>query len=100
MKHNLPCAEFDMCFKCKSAKAVDEPNSIYKLISFIDVLKEALDHYPDAKPEIQEKISVFESTLKGASHEILQSAWSNFNQNGRHPRVTMDHARLSVLRYR
>lgn len=100
VKHNLPCAEFDMCFKCKSAKAVDEPNSIYKLISFIDVLKEALDHYPDAKPEIQEKISVFESTLKGASHEILQSAWSNFNQNGRHPRVTMDHARLSVLRYR
>lgn len=92
----LPCAEYDMCHKCQSAKAVDEVQSIYKLISFIDVLKETLDQYPNAKEEIHEKIAAFEFTLDGASQNVYESAIALFNQNGRHPRVSIDHAILDL----
>ncbi|MFL0854997.1 hypothetical protein ACJO1H_05575 [Vibrio parahaemolyticus] len=95
---DLLCSEFDICYACKSARAVDEPNAIYKLISFIDVLKEALDHHPDAKPEVQAKVAAFEYTLEGASPDVLKEAWKRFNKKGRHPRVTINHALLSIYR--
>lgn len=98
MQQDLPCSEFDMCYKCKSAKAIDEPNAIYKLISFIDVLKEALDRQPNAGRDVQNKIETFEYTLEGASTDVLKEAMQQFNQKGRHPRVTMNHALLSIYR--
>ncbi|MGR5298995.1 hypothetical protein ACPV5U_27540 [Vibrio mediterranei] len=93
---DLPCAEFDMCHKCQSAKAVDEVDSIYKLISYIDVLKEGLDMFPDSKGEALEKIEQFEFTLDGASDDVFDEAMNKFNAQGRHPRVSIDHAILSL----
>ena len=93
---NLPCAEFDMCHKCQSAKAVDDVEAIYKLISYIDVLKEILDMYPDTKGDIHEKIEDYEYTLDGASDDVFVGATERFNTQGRHPRVTLDHALLSL----
>ncbi len=93
---NLPCSEFDMCYLCKSAKGIDEPNSVYKLISFTDVLKEALDRYPDAKLEVKEKIAAFEYILLGASDNVYKDAMNRFNSNGRHPRISMDHIKVST----
>lgn len=98
MKLQLPCTEYDMCHKCQSAKAVDETQSIYKLISFIDVLKEALDLYPHAQEEVHERIAAFEFTLEGASKDVYDGAMSLFNKNGRHPRVSMGHAILALCR--
>lgn len=98
MKLQLPCAEYDMCHKCQSAKAVDETQSIYKLISFIDVLKEAVNLYPNAQEEVHERIAAFEVTLDGASKDVYDNAMALFNQNGRHPRVSMDHAILALHR--
>lgn len=98
MKLQLPCTEYDMCHKCQSAKAVDETQSIYKLISFIDVMKEALDFYPNAQEEVHEKIAAFEFTLDGASKDVYASAMSLFNKNGRHPRVSIEHAILALHR--
>lgn len=80
---NLPCAEFDMCHKCQSAKAVDDIEDIYKLISFIDVLKEILDMYPDTKGDIHEKIEHYEYTLDGASDDAFDGAMERFNTQGR-----------------
>ncbi|PSU42853.1 hypothetical protein C9J12_28565 [Photobacterium frigidiphilum] len=94
----LPCTEYDMCHKCQSAKAVDEVQSIYKLISFIDVLKEALDQHPNAKDEVHEKIAAFELTLDGASQDVYDNAIALFYKNGRHPRVSTDHAILTLYR--
>ena len=93
---NLPCAEFDMCHKCQSAKAVDDVEAIYKLISYIDVLKEILDMYPDTKGDIHEKIEHYEYTLDGASDDVFDGAMKRFNTHGRHPRVSLDHALLSL----
>ncbi|PCD85441.1 hypothetical protein [Vibrio mediterranei] len=93
---DLPCAEFDMCHKCQSAKAVDEVDAIYKLISYIDVLKEGLDMFPDSKGEALEKIEQFEFTLDGASDDVFDEAMNKFNTQGRHPRVSIDHAILSL----
>lgn len=98
MNLKLPCSEYDMCHKCQSAKAIDDVQPIYKLISFIDVLKEILDQYPDAKDEVHEKISAFEFTLDGASNDVYESAMELFIKNGRHPRVSTDHAILALHR--
>lgn len=92
---NLPCAEFDMCHKCQSAKAVDDVEAIYRLISYIDVLKESLEMYPDTKGDIHEKIEQFEYTLDGASDDVFVGAMERFNTQGRHPRVSLDHTLLS-----
>lgn len=96
MKRQLPCTEYDMCHKCQSAKAVDETQAIYKLISFIDVLKEAVNLYPNAQEDVHERIAAFEFTLDGASKDVYDGAMSLFNKNGRHPRVSMDHAILAL----
>ncbi|PMG93948.1 hypothetical protein [Vibrio breoganii] len=93
---DLPCAEFDMCHKCQSAKAVDEVDAIYKLLSYIDVLKEGLDMFPDSKGEALEKIEQFEFTLDGTSDDVFDEAMNKFNTQGRHPRVSIDHAILSL----
>lgn len=93
---DLPCAEFDICHKCQSAKAVDEVDAIYKLISYIDVLKEGLDMFPDSKGEALEKIEQFEFTLDGASDDVFDKAMNKFNTQGRHPRVSIDHTILSM----
>ncbi|MEZ9171745.1 hypothetical protein AB4122_09805 [Vibrio cyclitrophicus] len=93
---DLPCAEFDMCHKCQSAKAVDEVNAIYKLISYIDIFKEGLDMFPDSKGDALEKIEAFEYTLDGASDDVFNEAMKKFNTQGRHPRVSIDHAILSM----
>ncbi|MEH0672134.1 hypothetical protein [Vibrio owensii] len=93
---SLPCAEFDMCYKCQSAKAVDDVEAVHKLISYIDVLKETLDMYPDAKSDIHEKIEQFEYTLDGASDDVFGGAMERFNIQGRHPRVSIDHTLLSL----
>ena len=98
MKLILPCTEYDMCYKCQSARAVDEVQAIYKLISFIDVLKEAVDKYPNVKEQVHEKIYVFEASLDGASQDIYEEAITLFNKNGRHPRVSMNHAILALYR--
>ncbi|MBF4410557.1 hypothetical protein, partial [Vibrio anguillarum] len=70
--------------------------AIYKLISYIDVLKEILDMYPDSKGDIHEKIEQYEYTLDGASDDIFDEAMKRFNTQGRHPRVSIDHALLSL----
>ena len=96
LRADLPCAEFDMCYKCQSAKAINDVEAIYKLMSFIDVLKEALDMYPDSTGELHEKIEQFEYTLDGASDDVFDRAMNKFNTQGRHPRVSVDHAILSL----
>lgn len=98
MKLQLPCAEYDMCHKCQSAKAVNETQHIYKLVSFIDVLKEAVNLYPNAQEEVHERIAAFEFTLDDASKDVYDGAMALFNKNGRHPRVSMDHAILALNR--
>ncbi|MEZ8308438.1 hypothetical protein AB6C66_21855 [Vibrio splendidus] len=94
----LPCTEYDMCYKCQSAKAVDDIQPIYKLISFIHVLKEALNQYPIAKEEVHKKIAAFEFILDEASNDVYDGAMALFNKNGCHPRVTIDHAVLTLYR--
>ncbi len=93
---DLLCSEFDMCHKCQSAKAVDDVDAIYKLISIIDVFKEGLDMFPDSKGDALEKIEAFECTLDQASDDVFDEAMKKFNSQGRHPRVSIDHAILSM----
>lgn len=96
MGAELPCTEYDMCYKCKSAKAVNGVEEVYKLISFIEALKGVLDQFPNAKDEVIEKIDSFQFTLDGASSSIFESAMDLFKKNGPHPRVSRDHAVLSI----
>jgi hypothetical protein len=52
--------------------------------------------YPDVKSDIHEKIEQFEYTLDGASDDVFDGAMERFNTQGRHPRVSFDHALLSL----
>ena len=99
MGANLACTEYDICYKCKSAKAIVEVQAIYKLISFIDVLKDALNQFPNAKEEVFEKIEAFEYILNGASSNVYEQAMKLFKKNGRHPRVSVDHAIVSIHQF-
>ena len=71
---------------------------IYKLISFIEALKEVLDQFTDAKEEVFEKIEAYEYTLDGASTNVYEEAMAIFNKHGRHPRISINHAILSIYR--
>jgi hypothetical protein len=96
MSLQLPCSEYDMCYKCQSAKAVDETQSIYKLISFIDVLKESVNLFPEARNAVHERIAAFELILDAASSDVYETAMSLFDNNGRHQRVSLQHAVITL----
>ena len=52
--------------------------------------------YPEAKNDFHEKIEQFEYTLDGASNDTLDVAMERFKTQGRHPRISIDHAILSL----
>lgn len=52
--------------------------------------------YPDTKGDIHEKIEQYEYTLDRASDDVFDEAMKRFNAQGRHPRVSIDHALLSL----
>ena len=53
-------------------------------------------HFLEQKAEYEEKIEDYEYTLDGASDDVFVGAMERFNTQGRHPRVSLDHALLSL----
>ncbi|MGK0270657.1 MAG: hypothetical protein ACI88H_001304 [Cocleimonas sp.] len=92
----LPCSEYDTCHACKSAKGIDSKKEMYRLLSFIDLLEESLDLYPNAREAVHSRIESFKATFYSASEAVCEAAMQEFNQNGRHPRLTMDYVITSL----
>ncbi|MCF7497931.1 hypothetical protein L3V35_23350 [Vibrio sp. L5-1] len=80
----LHCYQFDKCHECLNAKLVDEPNQVYKLLSFIDSLMDAADLHPENE-ELEERIESFEEILsQNISDEVLEEAEALLEANGRY----------------
>lgn len=82
---NITCYQYDLCVFCKSAKLVDDPYAIYKLLSFLDALGESIDQYPERASIIQLKIERFQAHLDDLSLETLEQAEKLLEENGRYP---------------
>ncbi|GAC34287.1 hypothetical protein [Paraglaciecola polaris] len=82
---DITCYQYDLCVFCKSAKLVDDPYTIYKLLSFLDALNEAIDHYPERASVIQLKINRFHTHLDNFPFETTEQAVSLLEEKGRYP---------------
>ena len=82
---DITCYQYDLCVFCKSAKLVDDPYAIYKLLSFLDTLSEAIDQYPERASVIQLKINSFQANLDGLPLETVEQAEDLLEEKGRYP---------------
>lgn len=76
----INCFQYDLCTECYSAKLVDDEHSVYKLLSFIEALLDAVDLYPESADRLESKAKDFELLL-----------YSNL------PRTTIDAAEKRLL---
>jgi hypothetical protein len=82
---DITCYQYDLCVFCKSAKLVDDPHAIYKLMSFLDVLSEAIDQYPERASVIQSKIERFQAHIDVLPLKTIEEAEALFEEKGRYP---------------
>lgn len=83
---DISCYQYDLCMFCNNAKLVDDEQSIYKLLSFIDCLEEAVDHHPVHNNKLLKKITRFkfilEQNIPATTIEIAENKLFN---EGRYP---------------
>lgn len=82
---DITCYQYDLCIFCKSAKLVDDPYAIYKLLSFLEALEEGIDQYPERAAIIQLKIEQFQLHLKDLPLETIEKAEDLLEEKGRYP---------------
>lgn len=82
---DITCFQYDLCIFCKSAKLVDDPYAIYKLLSFLDALGEGIDQYPERASVIQLKIERFQAHLDDIPLETMKQAEDLLEEKGRYP---------------
>ncbi len=82
---DITCYQYDLCVFCKSAKLVDDPYSVYKLLSFLCALSEAIDQYPERASVIQSKVERFQSHLDDLPLGTIEQAEDLLEERGRYP---------------
>lgn len=81
---DITCYQYDLCPFCKSAKLVDDPYAIYKLLSFLDALSEGIDQYPERASIIQSKIERFQAHLGDVPLKTIEQAEDLLEEKGRY----------------
>lgn len=81
----ITCYQYDLCVFCKNAQLVDDPYSIYKLLSFIDAIKDSIDQFPERANFINEKVARFQLQIDGLPYETVEQAEVLFENHGRYP---------------
>jgi hypothetical protein len=81
----ISCYQFDMCVYCKSAKLVDDVHSVYKFLSFIELLEDAADRMPNRINELTDKASYFRKIAEqNISLDVLHDAEDKLFDEGRY----------------
>jgi hypothetical protein len=81
----ISCYQFDMCVYCKSAKLVDDVQSVYKFLSFIELLEDAADRVPDITNKLTEKARYFKRIAEhNISVKVLHEAEDKLFNDGRY----------------
>ncbi|MEM5553093.1 hypothetical protein WNY63_20450 [Pseudoalteromonas neustonica] len=86
IKHNedITCYQLDLCPFCKSAKLVDDPHSVYKLLSFIEAIKDSISLLPERAEVIIKKANHFELLLEDIPSSTLELAVNKQLKQGRY----------------
>jgi hypothetical protein len=83
---DIGCYQYDLCVFCKSSKLVDDVEQVYKLLSFVECLEEAIDMYPDSVERLSMKVDKFNTVLEGnVSEETIRQAEERLLNDGRYP---------------
>ena len=82
---DIGCYQYDLCVFCKSAKLVDDTEHVYKLLSFIECLEDAIDMYPESVDRLSNKINKFNELIESnVSAKVIQSAEKRLLNEGRY----------------
>ncbi|MCG6305893.1 hypothetical protein K6U21_17265 [Vibrio vulnificus] len=93
---DIPCYQYDLCVKCKSAQLVDDVHAVYKLISFIDALEDAIHLFPERANVIESRVASFYSKLDTLPESTREKAEEMLDENGRY---FMFEEHSSVMQY-
>ncbi|WP_041058837.1 hypothetical protein [Vibrio owensii] len=93
---DIPCYQYDLCVKCKSAQLVDDVHAVYKLISFIDALEDAIHLFPERANVIESRVESFYSKLDSLPESTREKAEEMLDENGRY---FMFEEHSSVIQY-
>lgn len=92
---DITCYQLDLCVFCSSAKLVDDPHSIYKLISFIEALRSSLSLLPTVNSRVLMKIERFELLLEQIPSNTFNKALDKRLKNGIYPLFSDEHLILN-----
>ena len=81
---DIPCYQYDLCMFCKNAQIVDDPHAVYKLLSFIDAMSDAIDLFPERAGFINKKIERFKYHIGLLPLETLEVAQDLLFEQGRY----------------
>ncbi|MEZ9156453.1 hypothetical protein AB4371_10525 [Vibrio sp. 10N.261.51.A3] len=95
---SIPCYQLDQCCYCNSAKMADDENQIYKMISFVEILKNKADQKPDDESELMKSAHYLMLIIhENIPHETINNAQKRLLFEGLHPLVrSMDVAELII----
>lgn len=71
---DITCYQYDLCMFCKNAQLVDDPHSVYKLLSFLEAMSDTIDTYPEKADSIESKINRFKRHLENLPYKTLEKA--------------------------
>ncbi len=81
----IPCYQYDHCIECSSARLVNDVQSAYKLLSFVELLEESSLSMPERQDELNERayklLLLAEDNL---SANVLDAAEQKLHDEGRY----------------
>lgn len=81
----IPCYQYDHCIECSSARLVNDVQSAYKLLSFVELLEESSLSMPERQDELNERANklllLAEDNL---SENVLDAAEQKLHDEGRY----------------
>ena len=85
-KIHLACFQYDKCVDCNSAKLVNDVQSAYKLLSFVELLEESALALPEREQELNARAeSLLDLAQYNLSDSIIALAEEKLSNEGRYP---------------
>ena len=82
----INCYQFDLCTECKNAKLVDDVHSVYKMLSFMEALLDAVDLYPASAERLEGIADSFENLINSnLPRATIDAAEKRLLSEGRYP---------------
>ncbi|TOQ81085.1 hypothetical protein CGG88_12005 [Vibrio parahaemolyticus] len=92
-RYQLHCSQYDQCITCPNAHLIDDADAMWRLLSFVELLKEAEDLNGDCYTvSLGETVRQINLILHAnISKKTLEKAQNKLRNEGRHPYWTSPH---------